>query len=74
MEFFDAHGATHTGVLRSEANDQRLIDAGFPTGTWTVTGSFLNEGYAIKLRDVVVTFVFDAEGILDGYVVYERGR
>jgi hypothetical protein len=72
--FLTTHGIQHGEVQPSTDDDRKLLDAGVPTGTPTITGMIPNDGYALQLKDVVVTFVLDAEGRLDDYVVYEVGR
>jgi hypothetical protein len=74
FDFLEARGIAHNGVQPSAVNDARLLEAGLPSGTMTITGTVRNDGYAVRLRDVVVTFVLDAEGLLHGYVVYETTR
>jgi hypothetical protein len=74
FDFLEAHEMKYSGVQPSDAEDTRSLDAGVPTGTMTITGTLRNDGYAIKLRDVVVSFFLNAEGLLDGYLVYEVGR
>jgi hypothetical protein len=72
--FLDSHAIDHGDLRLSAAEDTKLLDAGVPTGTPTITGIIHNDGYALQLRDVVVSFVLDAEGIVDDVVVYEVGR
>jgi hypothetical protein len=72
--FFESRNIEDTGVKPFAGDEQRLVDAGVAPGTPVISGTFLNDGYAIKLRDVVVTFILDAEGLLQGYLVYETGR
>jgi hypothetical protein len=72
--FLDTHNIQHGDVRLSAAEDKKLLDAGIPTGTPTISGIIRNDGYALQLRDVIVSFILDDEGRLDEYVVYEVGR
>jgi hypothetical protein len=72
--FLDAQGIEHGDVRLSDGQDTALLDAGVPVGTPIIIGRIRNDGYALQLRDVVVAFILDVEGLLDDYVVYEVGR
>jgi hypothetical protein len=72
--FLQAHAFTETATRPITSNDTKVIDRGVPEGTTTITGTLLNDGYAILLRDVEVWFFLNAEGLLDGYLVFEVGR
>jgi hypothetical protein len=72
--FLETHEIARGDVQPSAASDKKLLDAGVPTGTPTISGRVSNDGIALQLRDVVVSFTLDAEGLLDDYFVYEVGR
>ncbi len=74
MRFLDERGITHGAVEPSAADDARLRDAEVPPGTLTITGTIRNDGYSLSYKDVVVTFVFNAEQQLEKWFVYEVDR
>jgi hypothetical protein len=74
LRFLEANAMVHEGVRASTADDTRLVEAGVAPGTMTITGTLLNDGYALQLRDVEVKFILDAERKLQGYLVYEVAR
>ena len=72
--FLDSHDIEHGAVRPSTDEDRRLLEAGVPAGTMTISGIVRNDGYALQLRDVVLWFILDDEGLLEGHLVYEVGR
>jgi len=72
--FFEAHGIANGSIRPSAAEDRKLLEAGVPLGTMTISGMVRNDGYAIQLRDVMVWFILDANGLLESHLVYEAVR
>jgi len=74
LRFLDSHSIEHGAVRPSTGEDRGLLEAGVPTGTMTISGVVRNDGYALQLRDVVVWFILDEEGLLEAHLVYEVAR
>jgi hypothetical protein len=74
IAFLDSNAMEHGALTPVDLADPRLRDADVPEGATTVSGIVRNDGYALELVDVRFTFVFDAEGTLVDWVVWEVKR
>ena len=64
----------HGPVEPVDLQNQRLWDADPQPGWMSVSGFIRNDGYALELVDVRMVFMFDAEGTLEDWVVWEVKR
>ena len=74
VAFLDRHRIEHGAVEPANAADPRLEDVDVPEGASTVSGMIRNDGYSLRLVDVQMTFVLNAEGKLEDWVVWEVKR
>jgi len=74
IRFLDRHRIEHGAVGPVDAEDPRLKDADVPDGATAISGIIRNDGYSLELVDVRMTFILDAEGTLEDWVVYEVHR
>ena len=74
LAFLDANSIEHGPVEPVDLENQRLWDADPQPGWMSVSGFIGNDGYSLELVDVEMMFVFDAEGTLKDWVVWEVKR
>jgi hypothetical protein len=74
VAFLDSAAIEHGPVTPVDAAEPRLKDVDVPEGATTVSGTVHNDGYALELVDVGMLFIFDAEGTLKDWVVWEVKR
>jgi hypothetical protein len=74
VALLDAKAIEHGRVGPVDVLDPQLRDMEVPDGATSVSGVIRNEGYALELVDVRFTIVFNAEGTVHDWVVWEVGR
>jgi len=74
VAFLDSNAIEHGPVEPVDLQNQRLWDADPQPGWMSVSGFIRNDGYALELVDVRMVLMFDAEGTLEDWVVWEVKR